>query len=95
MSRELPFFLMGKIFLPEGNVLHGESLAPQVVQHPRVGGKIEVQLVGIEGLAGLVIPLVHVAPAVLAVPQQGSADFRHGDTDLMGPAGQQAAFHQR
>ena len=33
MSRELPLFLMGKIFLPEGYVLHGESLAYPEAKH--------------------------------------------------------------
>ena len=35
------------------------------------------------------------ALAVFAVAQQGAADLRHGDPDLVGPAGQQAALHQR
>lgn len=41
------------------------------------------------------IAAVHVAPAVLAVSQQGAADLRHGDADLMGAACQQTALHQR
>ena len=38
---------------------------------------------------------VHISPAVLAVPQQGAADLRHGHPDLVGPAGEQTALHQR
>ena len=73
MSRESPFFLGGKIFLPKGDVFHSESLAPQVIQHPRVGGQVEVQLVGLESLTGLMVALVGGAVSVLADAQQGTA----------------------
>ena len=41
------------------------------------------------------IAAVHIALAVLAVPQQGAANLRHGNADLVGAARQQTAFHQR
>ena len=88
-------FRRGKILVPEGHIRHGEDPAPQVIQRPGVRGEREGQLVGIQGLPGLAVAAVHIPPAVLAVPQQGTADLRHGHPDLVGPAGEQPTLYQR
>ena len=106
MSRKTPNFVgrfskkilrryFWEIFLPEGDVFHCKFLPLQVVQKTGVGGKIKPQLVGVQRLSGLMVAAVHIALAVLAVPQQRAADLRHGDADLVGAARQQTAFHQR
>ena len=106
MSRKTPNFVgrfskkisrryFWEIFLPEGDVFHCKFLPLQVVQKTGVGWKIEPQLVGVQRLPGLMIAAVHIALAVLAVPQQRAADLRHGNADLVGAARQQTAFHQR
>ena len=105
MSRKMPDFvrrlsyflksgLLWKIFFPERDIFHSEFFAFQVVQRTGIRGKIKAQFIGVQGLPGLVIAAVHVPLAVLAVPQQGAADLRHRDADLVGAACQQAAFHQ-
>ena len=86
MSRKTPNFVgrfskkilrryFWEIFLPEGNVFHCKFLPLQVVQKTGVGWKIEPQLVGVQRLPGLMIAAVHIALAVLAVPQQGAPAF--------------------
>ena len=60
----------------------------------RVRGQIKGQLIGVQRLPGLAVAAVHVAPAVLAVPQQRAAQVRHGGADLMGAAGLQPDLHQ-
>ncbi|MPN18444.1 hypothetical protein SDC9_165804 [bioreactor metagenome] len=52
-------------------------------------------MIGPKALFLLPVAPVYLAPAVFAVSQQGAADFRHGDADLMGPARQKLALHQR
>ena len=95
MSRKTPNFVgrfskkilrryFWEIFLPEGDVFHCKFLPLQVVQKTGVGWKIEPQLVGVQRLPGLMIAAVHIAFAVLAVPQQGAAQVRHGGPDLVG-----------
>ena len=55
---------------PKGHVLHREGPAPQVVQHSGVRGQGEGQLIGVQGLTGLLIAAVHIAPSILSVSQQ-------------------------
>ena len=71
-----------EIFVPEGHVFHLKALPLQVVQLPRVRGEVEAQLIGVQRLPRLPIPPVHVAPPVLAVPQQRTAQIGHGRPDL-------------
>ena len=82
------YLIMRKIFGLEGYVFHGESLAPQVIQHSCISGKIEVKLVGIQSLPGLMIAFVDLSPAVFSISQQGTVQFCHGHTDLMGSSGE-------
>ena len=89
-----PLALLREILSPEGNVLHGELPPPQVVQHPRARGDGEAQLVGAQRLPGLAVAAVHIATAVLSVPQQRAADLRQGDPNLVGSACQQPALHE-
>ena len=56
-----------KILVAEGDVFHSEFLSLQVVQNAGVGGEVEAQLVGVQGLAGLVVLAVHIAVAVLSI----------------------------
>ena len=83
-----------KILFPERYFLHGKGLSPQVFQGAGRSGEGEAELIGVEGLLRLMIAPVHLAPAVLSVPQQGAAQLRHGYADLMGPSGEESAFHQ-
>ena len=71
-----------------------ELPAPQVAQDSRVRGEGEGQLVGVQRLPGLAVLPVHASVPILSVPQQGTADLRHGDPDLVGASGEEAAFHQ-
>ena len=75
--------------------MHGENLSPQILQRTRVRPVIEGQTVGPKALFLLVIAPIRLAPAILPIPQQGAAQLRHGHADLVGPAGQQLALHQR
>ena len=83
----------GKYLSRKGTSATVNVLSRTVVQRPARWGR-EGELVGVQGLAGLAVAAVHVAPAVLAVPQQRAADFRHGHPDLVGPAGEEPALHQ-
>ena len=81
-----------KIGLDKIHLLYLELPAVQVVENTSVCLKIKQQLVGIQCLIGPIITFVQLA--VLAVAQQGMAGCCHLRADLMGPAGDQFAFHQ-
>ena len=83
-----------EVFLPEGDALHLKAAAPEVIQQAGVRGEVEGQAVGIQSLPGLAVAAVHRPVAVLAVPQQGAAQVRHGGTDLVGAARQQLHLQQ-
>ena len=83
-----------EVFLPEGDALHLKAAAPEVIQQAGVRGEVEGQAVGVQGLPGLAVAAVHLPVAILAVPQQGAAQVRHGGTDLVGAARQQLHLQQ-
>ena len=69
-----PYFLIilldlcvGKVLFPERNILNLKNLTAQVVQQTGVGGKIKMQLIGIQRLPGLVVAAVYIAATVFTV----------------------------
>ena len=74
---------MRKIFFDEGNVLYGKFLSLQIVQNTGVCLERKAELIGVKRLPSLVIPLIYIAAAIFPVTQQRTADFRHGNANLM------------
>ena len=60
-------FVLLEIPSHKRHILRLEAAAFQVVEYPRIGGEIEGQLIGVQGLPRLVIAAVHLSPAVFAV----------------------------
>ena len=95
LRQALVFVLFPKIFIAEWHVFHRESTAFEIIEDTGIGGKVKGEPVRIQGLAGLAVALVHLAPAVLAVAQQRAAQIGKRSTDLVGTSGQQLHLHQR
>ena len=70
-----------------------KALAVQVFQSAGLGGKGEGQLIGIQRLIIPVKALIQLA--IFSVTQQRMSRMGELSTDLMGPAGDQLALHQR
>ena len=66
----------------------------QVGEEAGVGGEGEAELIGVQGLPAAAVAPVVPLPAVLAVPQKGTARVGELGPDLVGPAGAQLALHQ-
>ena len=63
----LEFFLLKDEEKSKGNPLHLKGFSPQVLQTPRVCGKIKAQITAVERLPGLAVAAVHTALSILAV----------------------------
>ena len=87
--------IVGKVFLDEVDLLHAELAPLEIIEKPRVGGKVEDEPVGVQSLTLFAIALVEALAAVLAVAQQRPARVGHLRADLMGSPGKQPAFYQR
>ena len=82
----------GEVFLHKVHIFHFEGLAVQVGKGTGIGGEVEGQLIGVQGLIVPVEALVQLA--VFTVTQEGMARVGELGTDLVGPSGDQLAFHQ-
>ena len=85
-----------EIFCYEVDVfpVNGEFFSTEIIEDPRIGGKVEAQPPGVQRLTLFVIAPVNRFTAVFPVAEQRPARMCHLDTDLMSPSGQKAAFHQ-
>ena len=83
---------IGEILRHEVHMRHLKGFPIQVVQGALVGGKGKGEPVGVQRLLIPVEPLIQLA--VFPVPQQGMTGMGELGADLVGPAGDQLAFHQ-
>ena len=63
--------IVGKILRNKIHILHLKALPIQPGQGSGVGGKVELQAIGVEGLAVAAILFVLPLPAIFAVPDEG------------------------
>ena len=84
----------GEVVRQEIHILHLETAAVEVLQRSGVGGKAELQAVGVQSLAVAAVFPVFPLAAVLTVAQQGVAGGGKLGADLMGAPGDQVALHQ-
>ena len=94
-ARENKGLTGGKVGFLKRYARNGEGLSPQVIEDSGVGREGEAESIGVQGLTGFVKLPVGGAIAVFAVAEERTANFRHGNADLMGSPGQQTAFHKR
>ena len=83
---------VAKVFPDKVHFFDLEGFAIKISQAAGIGGEAEGQLIGIKGL---VVPVeAFIQFAVLAVAQEGMSGVGKLGADLVGPTGDQLAFHQ-
>ena len=73
---------------------HRPLPAVEVVQAAGVGGELEAQLVGAQGLISPAILLIVPLPAILPIPQEGMPRSGQLGPDLVGAPGDEVALQQ-
>ena len=83
------------VYKRQVHILHLEALSVQSGQRSGIGGEVKLQAIGVQRLTVAAILFVLPLPAILAVPDQGVSGMGELGPDLVGPTGDQVAFHQR